>query len=90
MLALTLLMRESTEVPIASILDILKLIYYVLEQLMAKKKDGSLPSGQVPTLTIDGSKLISQSTAIIRFVGKYGKGDLYPSDPFQAAQVCLL
>lgn len=57
---------------------------------MAKKKDGSLPSGQVPTLTIDGSKLISQSTAIIRFVGKYGKGDLYPSDPFQAAQVCLL
>jgi glutathione S-transferase len=41
----------------------------------------STPFGQVPTLEVDG-KLITQSNAINRFVGKLA--GLYPSDPLQA------
>ena len=40
----------------------------------------------MPALIVDG-KLISQSTAILRYVGKLGKGDLYPKDPLEAALV---
>src|SRR5262245_25884467 len=42
----------------------------------------STPFGAMPVLKIDG-KEISQSNAIIRYVGKLGK--LYPDDALQAA-----
>jgi len=40
------------------------------------------PFGALPVLEVDG-QVVSQSNAINRYVGKLG--DLYPSDPWQAA-----
>lgn len=40
------------------------------------------PFGALPVLEVDG-QIVSQSNAINRYVGKLG--DLYPSDPWQAA-----
>jgi glutathione S-transferase len=52
------------------------------------KTSGELPYGQVPALRVDGTLVIAQSAAIIRFIGKLDKtGKLYPTDPVRAAIV---
>ncbi|KAJ3373971.1 hypothetical protein HDU91_000027 [Kappamyces sp. JEL0680] len=51
------------------------------------KASETLPFRQVPVLVVDGEKVISQSTAILRYVGKLGSLKLYPEDPFHAALV---
>jgi glutathione S-transferase len=53
----------------------------------------SLPSGQLPVLEIeDGAtgskKVMDQSNAIMRYVGKLG--GLYPSDPVEALEVDIV
>ncbi|KAJ3296339.1 thioredoxin-like protein [Rhizoclosmatium globosum] len=45
------------------------------------------PFGQVPLLTVNGSTVIAQSTAILRYVGKFGPLKLYPDDALKAALV---
>ena len=56
------------------------------EDFAKKRQSGELPFGQVPAMAVDG-KIIAQSSAIIRFVGKCSKIPLYPTDPFEAAVV---
>ncbi|KAH9472887.1 hypothetical protein MJO28_001260 [Puccinia striiformis f. sp. tritici] len=50
----------------------------------AKIKE-TLPFGQVPILTIDDKKVISQEVAILRYVGRLA--GLYPDDPEEAVKV---
>ncbi|KAJ3026413.1 UNVERIFIED_CONTAM: hypothetical protein HDU68_005711 [Siphonaria sp. JEL0065] len=45
------------------------------------------PFGQVPILTVNDSTVIAQSTAILRYVGKFGPLKLYPDDALKAALV---
>ncbi|KAJ3065705.1 hypothetical protein HDU98_010906 [Podochytrium sp. JEL0797] len=47
----------------------------------------TLPFHQLPVLTVDGTILIAQSLAILRYVGKLGPKKLYPDDPLHAAVV---
>jgi glutathione S-transferase len=60
-----------------------------------KEMKPTLPGGQLPILEIEddtGNKeRISQSNAILRFVGKLsGDVDLYPSDPMKAMKVDMV
>ncbi|CAJ1395887.1 unnamed protein product [Effrenium voratum] len=57
------------------------------EEFTALKADGTLPYGQVPLLEVDKTTRIPQSAAILRYLAKIAGGDLYPSDPIQAARV---
>ncbi|KAI8615043.1 hypothetical protein BC830DRAFT_1124547 [Chytriomyces sp. MP71] len=43
--------------------------------------------GQLPTLTVNDTVVIAQSTAILRYVGKFGPLKLYPDDALKAAVV---
>lgn len=59
---------------------------------MKLKTDGTLGFGQVPALEVKSSDgtieaMLFQSAAIIRYLGKIGGRDLYPSDPIAAARV---
>ncbi|KAI8893355.1 glutathione S-transferase [Globomyces pollinis-pini] len=56
------------------------------EQFGQLKASGGLPFDQLPVLTVD-NKIIAQSTAILRYVGRLGKTPLYPTDPYLAAVV---
>ena len=53
------------------------------------KADGKLPFGQLPALEVSESEpLITQSSAIMRFLGKVsGQSSLYPSCPATAALI---
>lgn len=55
------------------------------------KENGTLPYGQVPALEITtktSKRIICQSAAILRFIGRVAKpGLLYPEDPIDAAFV---
>eukprot|EP01098_Paradermamoeba_levis_P005958 TRINITY_DN2488_c0_g1_i1.p1 TRINITY_DN2488_c0_g1~~TRINITY_DN2488_c0_g1_i1.p1 ORF type:complete len:227 (+),score=80.44 TRINITY_DN2488_c0_g1_i1:55-681(+) len=51
-----------------------------------RKSEGVFPFGSVPVLYVDGQQF-AQSTAILRYVAKIGKHDLYPSDPLKALKV---
>jgi glutathione S-transferase len=57
------------------------------EQFVSLKEQNAWPFRQLPILTVDG-KIIAQSTAILRYVGKLS--GLYPSDPYQAALVDMI
>jgi prostaglandin-H2 D-isomerase / glutathione transferase len=48
----------------------------------------TMPFGQLPVLTIDGKTHISQSGAILRYVGRLG--GLYPTHPVDAALVDMV
>jgi glutathione S-transferase len=55
----------------------------------------TLPCGQLPILEIEDEsgnvKVLSQSNAILRFVGKLsGDVDLYPSDPIKAVETDMV
>ena len=54
------------------------------------QSEGALPMNQVPLLTVDETVDIAQSTAILRFIGKFSTHQsprLYPEDPYKAALV---
>eukprot|EP01098_Paradermamoeba_levis_P016461 TRINITY_DN889_c0_g1_i2.p1 TRINITY_DN889_c0_g1~~TRINITY_DN889_c0_g1_i2.p1 ORF type:complete len:208 (-),score=72.25 TRINITY_DN889_c0_g1_i2:82-705(-) len=56
------------------------------EEFAKRKAAGVYPFGSVPVLFVDG-QAIAQTNAILRYVAKLGKHDLYPSDPLQAFKV---
>lgn len=56
------------------------------EEFMTMKTNGTLMYGQVPALSVNG-KILVQSAAIIRYIGKLSKNNLYPSDLVEAAVV---
>ena len=49
----------------------------------AARTDGKLPLGQLPVMDVDGVRF-TQTGAMLRYVAKAGKTDLYPDDPRQA------
>jgi glutathione S-transferase len=49
------------------------------------KADGKLAFGQLPALEVEDGRIICQSAAILRFVGRYA--GLYPNDDFVAAAI---
>lgn len=51
-----------------------------------RKQRGSLPLGSVPVLEVDGV-VITQTSALLRYVSRLGKLELYPQDPYQALLV---
>lgn len=55
------------------------------DEFIAMKEAGKLHYGQVPALEVAEGKILNQSCAIMRFIGK--KTGLYPADDFQAAVV---
>lgn len=58
------------------------------ETFVEMRDSGELKYGQVPALRVDGTKIVNQSAAIMRYLGRIAKPDLlYPSDPLEAAFV---
>lgn len=55
------------------------------EEFAAMKESGKLPFGQLPVVELADGKVLAQTVAIMRFVGK--QSGLYPPDPVQAAVV---
>eukprot|EP00931_Biecheleriopsis_adriatica_P106589 TRINITY_DN81017_c0_g1_i1.p1 TRINITY_DN81017_c0_g1~~TRINITY_DN81017_c0_g1_i1.p1 ORF type:complete len:239 (-),score=59.00 TRINITY_DN81017_c0_g1_i1:232-948(-) len=53
-------------------------------KLAGKLKIGQVP-GQLPALVVQGKKTLSQSGAILRYIGR--QAGLYPEDPVVAAQI---
>lgn len=60
------------------------------DEFTAMKASGELPYGQVPALIVttgDSTKVLGQSSAIIRYIASLSHGSLYPTDPVLAAEV---
>ena len=55
------------------------------EQFEKLKQESKLPFGQLPVLQVSEDTFLSQSAAIMRYIGKLG--GLYPKDPIAAALV---
>ena len=60
-------------------------IHVTHEEFAAKKAAGEYTFGQLPVLILEDGTQVSQSTAILRWVGQ--QGGLYPSDATQALKV---
>lgn len=52
-------------------------------EFAALKESGALPLGSLPVLEIDGA-VMTQTSAMLRFVARLGATDLYPTDPTTA------
>ncbi len=55
-------------------------------QFAEKKQQGAFPLGSVPVLEVDGV-VLTQTSAMLRYVARLGNLDLYPSDPYEALLV---
>lgn len=72
---------------ICAVLDIANIPYQLevvpYAEFAASKEDKSrFPLGQMPVLTLPDGKIVTQSVAIARYVGK--RANLYPEDPLEA------
>lgn len=59
------------------------------EEFVRLKENGELKYGQVPALRVNGTTVVNQSAAIMRYLGRITSkpGLLYPTDPLDAAFV---
>lgn len=57
------------------------------EKFDALKSSGFLPFGQLPVLELSDGRIIAQSAAIARYIGKLSTANIYPSDLVAAAIV---
>ena len=62
------------------------------DEFLKLKNDGTLQFGQVPALVVDSNTVLTQSAAILRYIGQLGplsprKVDPYPLDSIKAALV---